>query len=251
MTEEYRPGAMAPDQLPTFAADNGLHMQSDLNPDSSMLWIDVETTGFQKDPKAFTLEVGALVTNSAGDLMPEGAWTSLVLMDGAGDHLTRAKWLGLDDFVVDMHTKSGLFGDLEGEVSGGRAKQYHPDEVAESFLSWTDDLGLSGDTFPMCGSTVEFDRTFLRRDLPLVEQFFMYRTINISSIKEVCKLVNPRVAAYRKSLAEDEVKQHRPLRDLAASIREWQFYRDNFIWVDESSQDDYLHVATRPGGPIL
>lgn len=227
---DYRQGVLTEDRICVFAEKHGLKIREGDAVD--MLWVDVETTGLLNDPAAFVLEVGAIATNYRGDLTPGCIWSSPVVLSPRMPYPFKTVMATMDPTVLQMHSESRLLREIEVLVEDGDVGRHRADGVYESFYNWTRDLGLQPDTFPMCGSTVEFDRSFLRRDLPRIEEFFHHRTINVSSFKEAAKLVNPGVAGYWKELTEHKVKEHRTLPDLAASIREWKFYLDNFLWVE-------------------
>lgn len=230
--EDYRQGVLTEDRICVFAEEHDLKIREGDAVD--MLWVDVETTALLSDPAAFVLEVGAIATNSRGDLVPGCIWSSPVVLVPRMSPPFKTLVASMDPAVTKMHSESGLLREIEVLIEKGNAESHDIGGVYESFSFWARSLGLRRNTFPMCGNTVEFDRAFLRRDLPYIEDFFHYRTINVSSFKEAAKLVNPPVAAYWKDLTGHLVKKHRALPDLAASIREWQFYLDNFLWVADT-----------------
>ena len=82
---------------------------------------------------------------------------------------------------------------------------------------------------PLCGNSIGVDRRFLDRYLPVVDQYVHYRSIDVSSFKELCRRWYPEV--YRKRPGKAE--HHRALEDIKDSIEELRFYRDNLLRLPE------------------
>jgi oligoribonuclease len=77
----------------------------------------------------------------------------------------------------------------------------------------------------MCGNSIGVDRRFLDRQLPELDRFLHYRSIDVSSFKELCRRWYPEVYRKRPSKAET----HRALADVRESIAELRYYRDNML----------------------
>lgn len=177
-------------------------------------WIDIETTGL--DPyNELLLEVGFRITDVDLNLLAEHDWQ---LMEPYYDD----KFQNLDDFILKMHTKSGLIEDCYD----------HGMPINKASADMTDWLREQGVTKsdPMCGSSVQFDRLFMGEHLPLVHDLFSYRNIDISTIKELCRRLNPAIySRIDESTSKREL--HRALPDLADTISEASFYFDNFLFL--------------------
>jgi oligoribonuclease len=78
---------------------------------------------------------------------------------------------------------------------------------------------------PLCGNSIGVDRRFLDRGLPELDQYLHYRSIDVSSFKEVCKRWYPEVYRGRP----DKSEQHRALDDIRESIEELRYYRDHLL----------------------
>jgi len=113
-----------------------------------------------------------------------------------------------------MHTQNGLFEDM----------QYFGMDVWQAedrLLSWMDECAVKNQEHPMAGSTVSFDRAFLKRHMPRVEAMFHYRNIDVSTVKELARRWKAPMPA-RKANAK-----HRAYADILASIEELTYYRDS------------------------
>lgn len=189
----------------------------------TFIWVDLETTGLNPNGD-IPLELGLRLTDLDGKEIAR--FTSLVADFG---------WKSLLDYapaVRNMHTESGLIADLTNKSAEMGATNF---ETMLSFRSvdgharaWLEDNCLQSKTFPICGSSVHFDREFIRVYFPQLFDFFTHRNIDISSIKELCKKLNP--AVYAK-LPDKLPGIHRVQVDIDNTIQEYNFYRDNFLWV--------------------
>lgn len=163
-------------------------------------WIDVETTGL--DPKSDRLlEVGVVLTD---DDLRELDARSFVIEGGPGlrDSMTKV--------VLTMHVASGLLFECESSS----AQSCH--SVESRLVAWL--RGYDG-PLVMAGSTVGFDRAWLKAKMPTLERLFHYRSIDVSSLKELNR---------RWEFAEPwdgDRKIHRALPDLKDSIAELRHYR--------------------------
>ena len=173
-----------------------------------MVWIDLEMTGL--DTVRHTIvEIAVLVSDAALELVDEGI--DLVI------HATPAELDRMDDFVRNMHTKSGLLPQIEASTlslqdAGAAILEYLGARVPEN-------------TAPLCGNSIGVDRRFLDRYLPAVDQYVHYRSIDVSSLKELCRRWNPGVYKGRPGKRET----HRALDDIRESLEELRFYRDRFL----------------------
>jgi oligoribonuclease len=195
-----------------------------------MVWVDVETTGL--DPRVdCVLEFGVKVTNRYLEVLREKDW--LVLP-------SRDDWRDLIDSnpeVREMHYASGLVDEIQKLVEAfpeGRIGR--PTREVASYSGWcwlVDVLKIEPGKLPMCGSNVaNFDRQFAAEHLPVFHAFFHYRNIDVSSIKELCKVRAPKLYA---TIPAVENKPHRPLGDLEWTLRELDFYFTHFInrtWIE-------------------
>jgi oligoribonuclease len=180
-----------------------------LNVDEHLLLCDLETTGL--DPRDdLILEVGFVVTTL--DFRVVSSFTELV----APGH--QIAWDELSEIVQQMHNTNGL----REAIDAGKGEDL--DTVEADLTDWYFELFGKGKC-PLVGSSVSFDRGFLREHFVDFPDMIHYRNIDFSSVKELCRRYNPEV--YSK-LPVAQAK-HRAIPDLEDTINEARFYVDNFL----------------------
>lgn len=187
-----------------------------------MPWVDVETFGLDPE-KDMLIEVGIKVTDIDLNVITEGHW----LIWGPY-HKQRLSRLRIDaengnenaQFVWTMHTNNGLF--REAAEYGLPAHQ-----VEDEIVSWMKRNEVTG--FPMCGSSVDFDRKFLLEWMPEVVDQFHYRVIDNSTVKELCRRYNPELFKKVPEAKYVAPEWHRTKLCLEDTLTEFKFYRDEFL----------------------
>lgn len=169
----------------------------------NIIWIDCEMTGLSLETDAL-VEIGVLVTDSELNVLGDGVDVVIKASDEAMAQMS--------DFVRKMHTDSGLL----GEIPLGKSLA----EAEEIVLGYLNEHCLPGKS-PLAGNTIGMDRNFIARDMKNLESFFHYRTIDVSSIKELAKRWYPK--AYNSAPAK--TGNHRALADIRDSIAELAHYR--------------------------
>lgn len=189
-----------------------------------MVWVDFETNTTHQYGSVVPFEVGVKATNSLGKVYAE--FSTLVIP------VNFKLWIDdLSAYVREMHGKSGLLSDLQHVIQDPKTSaDCHPHNVDRRLQKFLDGLPVDAKTLPMSGSTVFFDRRVMEEHMPNSHGWFTHRNIDVSTLKEACKLINPAIADAYKAKTKDFVKGHRPLADIDASIMEWLFYRENFLW---------------------
>lgn len=182
--------------------------------DGRLVWIDLEMTGLSIESHVI-VEIACIVTDS--DLVALDDGTDLVI-HADSDELAR-----MDDFVRNMHTKSGLLPEIE------RATLTVPEAEAKVLEYVKQHVPLAG-TAPLCGNSIGVDRRFLDRYMRELDGYVHYRSIDVSSLKELCRRWYP--AIYRKRPGKAET--HRALDDIRESIEELRYYREN-LFIPNSS----------------
>jgi oligoribonuclease len=167
--------------------------------------MDLEMTGLDPD-RDVIVEIATLVTDDELNVIAEGP--DLVIRQP--EELLSA----MESVVVDMHTKSGLLDAIRQstislEEAGAKTLEFIKLHVPEPR------------TIPLCGNSIGTDRRFLARYLPDIENYLHYRSVDVSTIKELTKRWYPKVGIDRPS----KNGQHRAMEDIKASVRELQFYR--------------------------
>ena len=170
---------------------------------SNLLWIDLETTGLEPDQHVI-LEVAAVVTT--WDLEELGQYETTI------DHDPQDPRELCDPYVFKMHTNNGLF--------TACAEIGIPLENAqEELLEFLDSLDVLGS--PCAGSTPQFDRSFLREYMPLVDKVFNHRVLDVSTMK-----------AWQAAHGVEFPKfpsTHRAMPDIHGSIKLLRFMRGQAI----------------------
>ncbi len=119
----------------------------------------------------------------------------------------------MNDFVRNMHTESGLINEIPNGVSLADAEF----AVLEYILKFVP----AGQSAPLAGNTIGTDRAFINKFMPRVDAHLHYRSVDVSSIKELSRRWFPRV--YFNAPAKNG--GHRALADILESIRELDYYR--------------------------
>lgn len=177
--------------------------------DDRLVWIDLEMTGLDLERHRI-VELAVLVTDARLEVLADGL--DLVV------HQPPEVLASMDEFVRKMHTKSGLLPEIERssltlEAAGKQAIEYIKQFVPEP------------GTAPMCGNSIGVDRRFLDRYLPELDGYLHYRSIDVSSLKELCRRWYPE--AYKKRPSKTET--HRALDDIRESVAELRYYRETIM----------------------
>jgi oligoribonuclease len=170
-----------------------------------LAWMDLEMTGL--DPDRHTIvEIATLITDDELELVAEGPD---LIVHASEDELSR-----MDDVVTRMHTKSGLLDEI-------RASTVSLADATEQTLAFLrEHLGEPG-TVPLCGNSIGTDRRFLARHMPAVEDLLHYRSIDVSTVKELARRWHP--AAFEA--APKKAGGHRAMDDIRESLDELRHYR--------------------------
>jgi len=184
------------------------------NEQPNLIWIDCEMTGLSLQSDAL-VEIAVVVTDSELNLIGEGI--DLVI------HATDSQLEGMSDFVREMHTNSGLITKIPHGITMAAAEA--------KIIAYLESASTIAGKSPLAGNSVGVDRAFIDRDMPLLGAYLHYRTIDVSSIKELARRWNPK--AYFNAPAK--TGNHRALGDIQDSIAEMAYYR-SAIFIDASAQ---------------
>ncbi|MDR2252587.1 MAG: oligoribonuclease [Bifidobacteriaceae bacterium] len=169
-----------------------------------IVWVDCEMTGLDLTRDAL-IEIAVVVTDSA--LTPLGDGVDIVIKPPA-----RAL-AEMSEYVRDMHRASGLLSLLDAGVTLAEAEA----RVMEYLRAYAPQAGKA----PLAGNSVGTDRGFIERDMPRLAAHLHYRTIDVSSLKELTRRWYPRVYFA----APVKLGGHRALGDIRDSIDELRYYR--------------------------
>jgi len=169
-----------------------------------LIWTDCEMTGLDLATDAL-VEIAVLVTDSELNVIGEGI--DLVI------HATDGQLASMNDFVREMHTTSGLITEIPKGISVAAAEA--------QILTYLQSAGVEAGKSPLAGNSVSVDRNFIARDMPLLNAYLHYRTIDVSSIKELARRWYPKTYFA----APAKTGNHRALGDIQDSIAELAYYR--------------------------
>jgi len=170
-----------------------------------LAWMDLEMTGL--DPsKHVIVEIATIITDDELNLVAEGP--DLVI------HATEQELAVMDDFVTNMHTKSGLLEQI-------KASTISLEEAGAQTMAFLQEHIPEARTVPLCGNSIGTDRRFLAQQLPEIEEFLHYRSVDVSTIKELAR------RWYPDALANVPRKDggHRALDDIRESLNELIYWR--------------------------
>jgi oligoribonuclease len=179
-----------------------------------LVWMDLEMTGLDHTSDVI-VEIATLITDDQLEIVAEGP--DLVI------HATDEQLAAMDPFVVDMHTRSGLLDQI-------KASSITLEEAGAATLAFIKEHVPEERAVPLCGNSIGTDRRFLDAYLPDIENWLHYRSIDVSSVKELVKRWYPAVDTSRPR----GQGSHRALDDIRESIREMAYYRDT-VFVDPAT----------------
>jgi oligoribonuclease len=169
-----------------------------------LIWIDCEMTGLNLATDAL-VEIAVLVTDSELNVIGEGV--DVVI------HATQGQLDSMNDFVRAMHTTSGLITQIPDGIQMSEAE--------EQILSYLQSAGTEPGKSPLAGNSVSVDRGFIARDMLKLNEYLHYRTVDVSSIKELTRRWYPKTYFA----APAKTGNHRALGDIRDSIAELAYYR--------------------------
>jgi len=174
---------------------------------NALVWLDMEMTGLFPDQDRI-LELAMVVTNSNLETIAESVVWAV--------HQPQSVLDGMDEWNQKTHGKSGLI----GKVKDSTLAEADVEVQAIEFLKLHVPQGKS----PMCGNSICQDRRFMARYMPKLEDYFHYRNLDVSTLKELAKRWAPDMAKGVKKHGK-----HEALADIYESIEEMKYYRDNFL----------------------
>lgn len=170
-----------------------------------LVWMDLEMTGLDHTSDVI-VEIATLVTDDELNIVAEGP--DLVVFQ-PDDVLA-----DMDPFVLDMHTKSGLLDQIKSSTIS-------LEEAGAATLAFIREHAPVERTVPLCGNSIGTDRRFLAAYLPEIEEHLHYRSVDVSSLKELIRRWYPEVLTQRGW----KQGAHRALDDIRESVAELQLYR--------------------------
>jgi oligoribonuclease len=174
---------------------------------NNLIWIDLEMTGLFPERDRI-IEIAVVITDSQLNVLAE----SPVLVVNQSDEVLG----GMDKWNTSTHRKSGLTDRVRASTMGEAEAERRMMEFIQQYVP--------AKKSPMCGNSICQDRRFLAIHMPKLEDFFHYRNLDVSTLKELAKRWQPKIYdGFKKA------NKHEALADIYESIEELKYYRDNFI----------------------
>jgi len=179
--------------------------------------MDLEMTGLDAT-KDVIVEIATLITDDDLEIVARGP--DLVV------HATEDQLAGMDPVVVDMHTRSGLINEI-------RASTVTLAEAGAATLAFIKEHVPEPRTVPLCGNSIGMDRRFLVAYLPEIEEYLHYRSIDVSTIKELARRWYPEdLGGLTKGASA-----HRAMDDIVESVTELRYWRERVFRPAEADPD--------------
>lgn len=169
----------------------------------NLVWIDLEMTGLFPETDV-VLEIATIVTDKNLNILAEGPVIAIHQPDSTLDNM--------DQWCVDVHGKSGLTARCKASTIDEQGAVKQTIEFLEKYVP----KGVS----PLCGNTIGQDRRFMVKYMPELNDYFHYRSIDVSTVKELIKRWKPEVLE-----GFDKKGSHQALDDIRESIGEMAYYR--------------------------
>ena len=172
----------------------------------NLIWIDLEMTGLEPE-RDVIIEIATIITNVDLSEQIEGPVFAI--------HQSETVLAAMDDWNTRQHGQSGL-------TARVRASTVSSAEAEQATLAFLQQY-LPPANSPMCGNSICQDRRFLYKYMPTLAEFFHYRNLDVSTLKELAKRWAPNLPAFQKQ------SNHLALADIRASIEELRHYRKHFL----------------------
>lgn len=183
-----------------------------MKPDPNhLIWIDLEMTGLHPD-NDLIIEIATVITDRNLDIIAEGPVLAIHQKDEVLNKM--------DEWNTKQHTRSGLVDRVRKSIiNEAQAEAITLDFIAQH---------VPENRSPMCGNSICQDRRFLFRYMPKLEQYFHYRNLDVSTVKELAKHWKPDILKLFKKKST-----HLAMDDIKESIDEMRHYRDHFFRIEK------------------
>ncbi|WP_274571658.1 oligoribonuclease [Neisseria leonii] len=178
-----------------------------------LCWLDMEMTGLNPETDRI-IEVAVVITDADLNVVAQSEVFAIHQSDAVLD--------AMDEWCTATHGRTGL-------TERVRRSSYTEAEVEQKLLDFLA-LWLPPQASPLCGNSVHQDRRFMVKYMPRLADYFHYRNLDVSTLKELARRWHPAVA---KSVAKRGA--HQALDDILESIEELRHYREHFLKLPEHS----------------
>ncbi|RLA07278.1 MAG: oligoribonuclease [Gammaproteobacteria bacterium] len=178
-----------------------------MNKDKNLVWIDLEMTGLDTFSDSI-IEIATIVTNSELNVIAEGP---IIAISTAPEKLEK-----MNKWNTEHHTKSGLVKRI--------TQSHHTLDDAQKMTLQFLKKYVNKQASPMCGNSICQDRRFMARQMPKLLDYFHYRNLDVSTLKELSKRWQPQIQVgfYKQS-------KHQAMDDIKDSIAELRYYRQYML----------------------
>ncbi|RSX54863.1 oligoribonuclease [Bifidobacterium dolichotidis] len=176
--------------------------------ESRLIWIDCEMTGLDIFHDELC-EISVVPTDFELNVLDEGIDYVIKPSQAAENHM--------NDFVRNMHTRSGL---IEEWKTGMDVK-----DAEKAVIEYVKRFTPDGVKPLLAGNSIGSDKKFLDRYMPNLMENLHYRVIDVSTLKELARRWYPAVYLNRPAKAGG----HRALADIIESLDELRYYREAFM----------------------
>lgn len=184
------------------------------SPDN-LIWIDLEMTGLDPSNDRI-IEVATIITDKNLNELAVGPVLAIFQEP--------AILSSMDQWNTEQHTKSGLV----ERVKKSTINESDAEKATIEFL----EQHVPSNKSPMCGNSICQDRRFLARLMPQLENYFHYRNLDVSSLKELAQRWYPKIAkGFKKE------SKHLALDDIRDSIEELKYYREHILLSENSTEN--------------
>ena len=175
--------------------------------ENNLIWVDMEMTGLLPDTDRI-IEVAIVITDPQLTVRVEGPVFAIHQSDATLD--------GMDAWNKGTHGRSGL-------IDRVKASTVTEEQAEAALIEWMSQYVPKGKS-PMCGNSICQDRRFMARTMPKLEEFFHYRNLDVSTLKELAKRWKPSALEGLKKAGK-----HTALADIQESIDELVHYRTTLL----------------------
>jgi oligoribonuclease len=178
-----------------------------MDKNTNLIWIDLEMTGLVPE-EDLIIEIATLVTDADLNILGEGPVLAI--------HQSDAALAKMDEWNQRTHGNSGL---IERVKASKIDEQAAAKATIDFLLQFTEK-----NSSPMCGNSICQDRRFMARYMPELEDYFHYRNLDVSTLKELASRWKPEIMA---GLTKQST--HQAMDDIKDSVEELKYYREHFI----------------------
>lgn len=182
---------------------------------NNLIWIDLEMTGLDLE-KERIIEIATVITDTSLTILAEGPVLAI--------HQSETLLDSMDTWNNRQHHSSGLV----ERVRASTITETEAEKQTIAFLMKYIDKGIS----PMCGNSICQDRRFLYKYMPTLANYFHYRNLDVSTLKELVRRWTPKLqSGFTKE------SKHLALSDIKDSIDELRYYKKYFLNLKEGTDD--------------